>query len=470
MEYINLKMKFINREKELKSLRERWKSKKAEFFVIYGKRRVGKTELIKQFIKNKPSIYFLADKRNTREQLKELGEIVGNYFNDQILKSRGFVDWIEVFSYLKSKIKKRIVFVVDEYPYLVENDPSTSSLFQKGWDEHLKFTKIFLILCGSSVSMMESEALIYKSPLYGRRTGQLLLNPLSFFESWQFFPEKSFDKFLSIFTITGGIPAYLLQFDPKKSVEENIKTKIFPKTEFLHNEIEFILKEELREPKNYLSILRAISFGKRKFGEIANETGLEKNILMKYLTTLMNLQLIEKEIPITEKTPEKSRKGIYKISDNFTRFWFQYIFPYKSYLEMDRYEEMIRKLRENFKLLEAHTYEKVCQEILWKIRDKIFPFERVSRWWDKNEEIDVVGLNENTKEIIFGEAKYSRKEVDVDVYFSLKKKSAFVNWNYGKRKEYYILFSKSGFTEKMKEVAKKENVFLVEKDNLIWPI
>ena len=133
-------MKFINRDKELKSLKEKWKSQKAEFFIIYGKRRVGKTELIKQFIKDKSSIYFLADKRNTKEQLKELGEIAGNYFNDQILRSRGFNDWIEVFSYLKSKIKKRTVFVVDEYPYLVENDSSTSSLFQKGWDEYLKDT------------------------------------------------------------------------------------------------------------------------------------------------------------------------------------------------------------------------------------------------------------------------------------------------------------------------------------------
>ena len=183
-------MKFINREEELKSLKEKWKSQKAEFFIIYGKRRVGKTELIKQFIKDKASIYFLADKRNTKEQLKELGEIAGNYFNDQILRSRGFNDWIEVFSYLKGKIKKRTVFVIDEYPYLVENDSSTSSLFQKGWDEYLKDTKIFLILCGSSVSMMESEALIYKSPLYGRRTGQILLKPLSFFESWKFFPQK----------------------------------------------------------------------------------------------------------------------------------------------------------------------------------------------------------------------------------------------------------------------------------------
>lgn len=463
-------MKFINREKELKSLKEKWKSQKAEFFIIYGKRRVGKTELIKQFIKDKASIYFLADKRNTKEQLKELGEIAGNYFNDQILRSRGFNDWIEVFSYLKSKIKKRTVFVVDEYPYLVENDSSTSSLFQKGWDEYLKDAKIFLILCGSSVSMMESEALIYKSPLYGRRTGQILLKPLSFFESWKFFPQKNFEDFLRIFTITGGIPAYLLQFSPDKSLEENIKTRIFPKTEFLHNEIEFILKEELREPKNYLAILRAISCGKSKFGEIANDTGLGKNVLMKYLTTLINLQLIEKEVPVTEKHPLKSRRGIYKISDNFTCFWFQYVFPYKSDLELDRYNEVMKKIKESFNLLEAKVYEKICQEILWKLRDKIFPFERVGRWWNKNEEIDVVGLNENTKEIILGEVKYSQRPVGVNIYFSLRKKSYCVDWNYKKRKSYYILFSKNGFTKEMKELAKKDNVFLVEKNKLIWPV
>lgn len=460
-------MKFINRKKELNFLEERWTLRKSQFIIVYGKRRVGKTELIKQFIKNKPSIYFLADNRSEIEQLKELGKLIGKFFNDSILTARGFTDWLEVFKYLKEKIEKQIVFVVDEYPYLVGVNKATSSLFQKGWDEYLKDRKIFFIISGSSVSMMEAETLIYKAPLYGRRTGQILLKPFSYEESWQFFPKNKFSDFLNIFAITGGIPTYLLQIDPNLSLKENIQQKIFRRTEFLHNEVEFILKEELREPKNYLAILKAISWGKNKFGEIVNETGLAKNVLTKYLTVLEKLQIIEKEVSITEKIPAKSRKGLYRISDNFVRFWFQYIFPYKSDLELERFEEVLRKTEETFNILEAIVYEKVCQEILWNLREKIFPFERVGRWWDKEKEIDVVAISSKTNQILFGEVKWSGKRVGTNIYHDLKEKAKNVRWGKSNREEYYILFSKSGFTKDMKKLAKEENVFLVQRDQLL---
>lgn len=459
-------MKFINRKKELNSLEEKWASKRPQFIIVYGKKRVGKTELIKQFIKNKPAVYFLADNRSETEQLKELGKLVGKFFNDSILTSRGFNDWLEVFKYLKEKIKKQMVFVVDEFPYLVGVNKATSSLFQKGWDEYLKESPIFFILSGSSVSMMESEVLIYKAPLYGRRTGQLLLKPFLFKESWQFFPKKKFSLFLSIFAITGGMPAYLLQIEPNFSLKENVQQKIFRKTEFLHNEVEFILKEELREPKNYLAILRAISWGKNKFGEITSETGLAKNVLTKYLNTLEKLQIIEKEVSITEKILAKSRKGLYRISDNFFRFWFQYIFPYKSDLELERFEEVLRKM-ETFNILEAAVYEKVCQEILWDLREKIFPFERVGKWWDKEKEMDIVAISSKTNQILFGEAKWSAKQVGTNIYQDLKKKARDVRWGKPNRKEYYILFSKSGFTKDMKELAKKEKILLVQQDKFL---
>lgn len=460
-------MTFINREKELKSLNDMWKQNQAHFMVIYGKRRVGKTELIKQFIKNKPGIYFLADKRSNHEQLRELGRMFGNYFNDSLLAKRGFSEWLDVFRFLKEKTDKPFIFAVDEYPYLVEVDKSISSVFQKGWDEYLKNSQVFLLLSGSSISMMEAEALIYQSPLFGRRTGQYFLKPMSFSESRQFFPKMKFEDFVGIFSIAGGMPAYILQFDRTLSLEENIKQNIINRTNYLYNEIEFILKEELREPKNYLSILRAIAWGKAKFGEIVNETGLEKNVLNKYLDTLVKLHLIEKEIPVTENKPHKSRKGIYKVTDNFFRFWFYYIFPYKSNLEIGNIDEVMRAIEESFINLEAITYEKISQELLWQLKAKIFPFERIGCWWEKEQEMDLVGLNEKSKEIIFGEVKWSKNQVGIDIYQKLKEKAKKVSWYLDDRKEYYILFSKKGFTRGLKEIAKKERVFLVEKDKLI---
>lgn len=460
-------MKFINRETELKALNDKWAQDTSQLIIIYGKRRVGKTELIKQFIKGKEAVYFLADKRTCLEQLRELGRIVGDMFNDDILKNRGFEDWLEVFTYLKKHKKDKFVFAIDEYPYLVETDKSISSIFQKGWDQTLKNSGIFMVLSGSSIGMMESEVLAYKAPLYGRRTGQILIKPLSFNKMRGFFPGKGFDEILSIYTITGGIPAYILQWDPVLSADENIKQKIFLNTEFLHNEVEFILKEEFREPKNYLSILRAISCGKRKFGEIVNETGLEKNILTKYLMTLERLQIVEKEVPVTEDNLHKSRKGLYTITDNFFRFWFQYVFPYKSDLEIQRFDEVLRKMRDGFKMLESVIYETVCRHMIQDFRDEFFVFERIGKWWEREKEIDIVALNAATKDILFGEAKWSEKQVGTNIYEALKEKAVHVNWNRNARKEHYMLFSKSGFTKDMIELAKKEKAHLVYKDKLI---
>ncbi|MFH1610408.1 MAG: ATP-binding protein [Patescibacteria group bacterium] len=460
-------MKFINREQELNFLNKKWAGNQSNLIIIYGKRRVGKTELVKQFLKDKSSIYFLADKRTTKEQLKELGRLIGYSQKDDILSKRGFNDWLEVFEYLKNKVKKPFVFVVDEFPYLVETDKAIASVFQKGWDEYLKDTKIFFILLGSSMSIMESETLIYKAPLYGRRTGQILLPSLKFKEAHQFFPKMNFKEFLKVFVIIGGIPAYLNQFSKDLSLEENIRQNIFSKTEFLNNEIEFVLKEELREPKNYLSILKSISLGKRKFGEIVNETGLEKNVMNKYLSTLEKLQITEKEIPVTEKNPQKSRKGLYKITDNFFRFWFQYVFPYKSDLELENFTQVERKMNESFNILESLVYENVCQGILWDLQGKIFTFERLGRWWDKNEEIDLIGFNNNTGQIIFGECKWSNKPIGINIYENLKRKSKLVEWGNEDRKEFFVLFSKSGFTSEMVRIAKKEGVFLISQDKLL---
>ena len=235
----------------------------------------------------------------------------------------------------------------------------------------------------------------------------------------------------------------------------------------MYNEVEFILKEELREPKSYLSILRAISWSKTKFGEISNDTGLEKNILTKYIDILVKLQLMEKEVPVTEDNLQKSKQGIYKISDNFLRFWFQYVFPYKSDLEIERYDEVLRKIEETFEAIKANTYEMVCRELLSDFRNEIFSFERIGRWWKKGEEIDIVGVNKKTKEIIFGECKWSDSPVDKSVFYDLKRKSMEVEWNNKERKEYFILFSKSGFTKEMINLAKKEKIFLVKEGSLV---
>lgn len=460
-------MKLINRLDELAGLEEYWKKKDAQLVVIYGKRRVGKTSLIKAFAQQKPHIYFLADKTTESENLKLLGAAVGKYFKDTRLEKNGFKDWYDLFEYLKLHSKKKLVFTIDEFPYLAEGNKAVSSMFQKGWDETLSKLPIFLILCGSSIGMMESETLAYKAPLYGRRTAQILVRPFSFFDARNFYPDLDFDEFLRIYAVAGGNPAYLLKLKDAKNLHEALKQYIFKPIELLFEEVEFILKEELREPRQYMSILKAMSFGCRKFGEIVNETGIEKGSIHKYLFTLEKLHMIEKEVPVTEKSPEKSRRGLYQIQDQFVKFWFNYVYPFKGEIELGNAISAFAQWEKTFDGVVAQNYELVVREVIRKRQTDLFPFSRVGRWWEGNEEIDLVALNENSNEILFGEAKWSNKQAGTNIYEELKQKTKMVHWGEKGRKEYFALFSKSGFTPDMKKLARKESILLFERDTLI---
>ncbi len=461
-------MRFVNREDELAFLDGKWKQGAAQLIVIYGKRRVGKTELSVQFAKTKPHIYFLCERISARKQLQKFTEMVGVFFKDEFLPPDGFRDWEAAFKYIAGK-GKRIVLVIDEFPYLAETDNSVPSAFQKAWDLHLKDSGICLILLGSSISMMEKTVLFHKAPLYGRRTGQLLIKPFNLGEVREVFPDKDFDEVLSIYSAVGGTPLYLNKFIGRRWGDV-IKEEILQKGQPLYEEVEFLLREELREPRNYFVILEALSLGKHRVSEVINETGFDKGTVSRYLAILDSLQITGKEIPVTEKIPEKSRKGIYRIVDNFFSFWFRFIFRNRSLLEENRIPEVMSQIKAEMPRLLAASYESAAGEILSAAfaRKKIpLRFESSGRWWDKDREIDLVAANRHTNEILFGEAKWSNKQVGINIYEALKEKAVAVEWGKKNRKEYFALFSKSGFTGAMLEKVKKENVLLFHKDKLV---
>jgi AAA+ ATPase superfamily predicted ATPase len=460
-------MAFIDRERELNALEKYWPTKEPQLIVIYGKRRIGKTELIKQFIKEKPALYYLAQRINETENLRWLGEAVGEFFEDEVLKRSGFKEWRWFFDYLRSHVKNRLVVVFDEFPYLADANKNIASIFQAGWDEGLKSTPIYVILCGSSIAMMESEVLSEKAPLYGRRTGQIFLKPFSFSDSATFYPGLPFDRCLEFYSIAGGNPSYLKRLDPKLSLDKNLTENVFQPEAFLYSEVEFVLREELREPRNYFAILKAISLSKNKFGEIVNETGLDKGVLHKYLFTLEDLHVIQKEVPVTEKHELKSRKGVYKLQDQFFKFWFRYVLPHKGNVEAGRIDRVRQKMKADWASFVAENYENLAQNLVSVHQDNFFPMDKVGRWWDKNEEIDIVALNENERIALFGEAKWSNRPVGVDVYENLKRKTNLVEWNRGERKDRYCLFSKSGFTEDMLKLAGEERVALFHGDKML---
>ncbi len=450
---------FIDREKETAFLEEKYKELRPQFIVLWGKRRVGKTELVKHFIKNKPHIYFLAESTHEKEQLKRFSVLVGEFFKEPLLLTRGFDTWEESFKYIKEK-NRRLVLAIDEFPYLIQSNPGITSLFQKAWDEYWSKGNIYLILLGSSVGMMETEVLGYKSPLYGRRTGQWKVQPMPFSAAGKFRQTKTFEDKMLHYSVAGGIPAYWLQFSDKKDFYQNLKDHVLKKGEMLYDEVEFLLREELREPRYYFSLLQAVAQGKRKLSEIINATGISQPVANKYLGVLSDLDIVEREVPVTEAKPLKSKKGLHRIKDEFFQFWFGYVFPRRGEIEMDRQDNVLHAIKQDIQHHLALTYEKIALSVLRENADLFFPFDKLGRWWERNEEIDIVGFNKELNSILFAEVKWSEKPVGINIYDELKTKAEKVQWGNSKTLKHFALFSRKGFTNDLLKLAEKEKVLL----------
>jgi len=324
--------KFINRRSELAFLDRSWSVRSPQLVVLYGRRRVGKTALLRQFAEGRSAFHYMATRLPEAQQLRELGQGLGAIVDDSLLVDSGFQNWGQVFTWI-SRQKRRFAFMIDEFPYLVEANPALPSLLQRAWDQELRESKSFMVLCGSSVAMMEREVLSERAPLYGRRTGQLRLAPLLFRDACEFFPRYGFEDRVRAWSVLGGVPYYLQLFDDRRSLRANIRTTILDTGAPLQEEVEFLLRQELREPRVYFGILAAIAAGKRKLSEILNATGLSSPTVTKYLSVLQGLGLVLREVPATELKPEKSKKGLYAIADPFVRFWFRFVLPQRALLE-----------------------------------------------------------------------------------------------------------------------------------------
>ena len=421
-------MKFIGRKAELEKLNAEYEHD-GSFVVVYGRRRVGKTTLIKEFLKKKTAFYFLATEEMESQSMKRLAGVVARATKNAYLQKAVFTDWLDLFQVIAEyKPEEKKVLVIDEFPYLVKTNPAFPSILQNGWDEILKGSNVMLILSGSLISMMQKHALSYDSPLYGRRTAQMRLSPLSFTEIYAAM-KMPFEQAVEQYAVTGGVPKYLEFFDDDRRLEEQIKDVVLSKNGFLYEEPNFLLKNESVTAVNYFSITKAIADGNHKLGKIASVLGQETSALTPYLSTLADLMLIEKKTPVTEKNPEKSRKGLYFISDNFIRFWFRYIYPFKGELELDNMQIVLDEIRKDFvQKFVAFTYEDICRNIfadLCKNGRISFVPSRIGSYWlndiDGDTEIDVMAVDHQNKRVFAGECKYHAKPVDVSVYFALKK-------------------------------------------------
>ena len=233
----------------------------------------------------------------------------------------------------------------DEFSYLVEKDDAVPSQFQVVVDNILNKTNVFLILCGSSISMMEKGVLSQKSALYGRKTAHIKLEEIPFYSFYDFFPSNNIEKNIEYYAVLGGVPFYMERFSDRKNTFYNINEQILDKTGHLYEEIDFLLKEELREPDVYKGILTAIASGHTKVVEIANRSGIKVHDIDKYLKVLIRLGIIKREIPVTKV---KSKKTTYSIDDNFFSFVFVFFEPFKSDLEIGVTNNAGKKLKIDF--------------------------------------------------------------------------------------------------------------------------
>lgn len=471
-------MRFIGRKNELHTLNTEY-NRNSSFVVIYGRRRVGKTTLIKEFLKNKSAFYYLATEELESQSMKRLANVIARTTKNTLLQKIEFTDWLDLFQLIADyKPEEKKVLVIDEFPYLVRTNSAFPSILQNAWDEFLKDSNVMLILSGSLIGMMQKHVLSYDSPLYGRRTAQMRLTPLPFTSIYET-QNLPFEQAVEQFALTGGVPKYLEFFEDGRPLEEQLKDAVFSKNGFLYEEPNFLLKSEFLTAVNYFSIIKTIADGNHKLGKIASALGQESSSLTPYLSTLSDLGFIEKRTPITEKNPEKSRKGLYFIADNFLRFWFCYVYPYKGELELDNMQIVLDEIHKDFKeKFVAFAYEDICKDIFAKLCSNnaiSFVPSRIGSYWlndyDGDTEINVMSVDHQNKQVFAGECKYHTKPVDASVYFALKEKvdnAAEIRKSFPKYNIIYGLFSKSGFTKRMLDIAKENpNILLIHEDHLL---
>ncbi len=478
---------FIGRERELKFLEDRYTEKKGQLIVLYGRRRVGKTETLREFCKDKPHIFFSCTQTTGRVQLAK--------FSARILKEdiparqyvSEFADWEKAFRAildLPYGDRKKLI-VIDEFPYMCRGDKSIPSILQNLWDTAFKDSNVMIILCGSAMSFMEKELLAEKNPLYGRATGIYKMNKMGFYDAARFFPGYSARDKVLTYAVLGGIPHYLNQFSPELSVEENIKRNILTKGSVLYSEVDFLLHQELRETPIYNSIIEAVALGNTRLNDISQKSLVENTSKTSvYLKNLMELGIVEREFSVDagEKEKANTARGTYRLTDNFFRFWYAFGFANLSQLEDGDadgvYEYLVGPALHEFASL---AFEDVCREYVRELQKKNelpFRYAKMGRWTGNTTvrgreaenriaetEIDILAISRGAKEYLVGECKFKGSAFSYSEYLDTAAKLAPLR---EKAKFYYALFSESGFDDRIiAEAQTKEELSLFDLETIV---
>lgn len=469
---------FIGREAELRFLEDKYNEGRGQLIVLYGRRRVGKTETLREFCKDKPHVFFSCTQSTDKVQLAR--------FSKQLLKENipaknyvsEFEDWEKAFraiGQLPYGEKKKLI-VIDEFPYMCAANTSIPSIIQNLWDGELKDENVMIILCGSAMSFIEKELLAETNPLYARATGIYKMNKMGFYDSARFFPNYSDKDKVLAYAVLGGVPHYLNQFNSNLSVEENIKKSILTKGSVLYSEAEFLLHQELRETMVYNSIIEAVALGSTRLNDISQKSLVEDNAKTAvYLKNLMELGIVEREFSVDTGIKERAKagRGLYRLTDSFFRFWYAFGFSNLSMLEdgdVDGvYEYAVKPLLDRFASL---AFEDVCREFVRESQKKNalpFRYAKMGRWFGKTTvrggsglvtaetEIDLLAIDKESKKYLVGECKFKNSPFDYSDYLNTVAKLTPLK---DTAEFYYALFSESSFDERLLTAAK-------ESDNLL---
>ncbi|WP_129668998.1 ATP-binding protein [Phytoactinopolyspora endophytica] len=450
-------MRILNRVDELTQLQARLTSNQAELLVVYGRRRIGKTELLSHLATSSKALYIEATDTVRAEQLRDVSAELARSSGNRLLTDQPLTSWDAVFTAIAQFVgADRTLVVFDEFQYLATRSSELETTLSRWWRTTGRLLPLTLVLAGSELSFFEDRVLA--GQLYGRRTGQLKLEPFLAWDAALFHPGYSADDRVRAYSICGGIPYYLERFSDNRPLTEHLISEVFERTGLLHEEAELMLRQSIPDPSHHSAVLRSIAYGQNRHNEIAQRTELPAPQVARILEALERLGLVEKLRPIT--TSPRGKKTAYAISDQFLRFHYRFVEPAKSQLRSS--ELAATYVRQNvLPHLDHHAslaWEEMCRQYVLHTADDV---SEVGRWWGQvptgidrrteEREIDVVGVDGNRTPIVLGMCKWTNQEVDFDELNLLDRLAQHVKGHTGEEKRY--LFSRNGFSERLRAYA-----------------
>lgn len=461
---------FVARERELSLLHDLYHRPGAQFLILYGRRRIGKTSLVTQWGGGmaEPYLYWMASQTSATNQLRSFSQALFQFLNPgtAVTPAFSYPTWDAALTEVaRFAASQRVVVVLDEFTYVMQADPEAPSLIQKAWDHHLKQSQVFLILMGSLAGIIQRAALDYQSPLYGRATARLKLQPLTFGALATMLPRYNSEQRVAVYTITGGVPAYIEMFDDRLNVLQNLQQRIVTPANVMLSDAVFLLHEQLEEPRNYVAVLEAIAAGFHTLTEIATMAGIDRSNITKYLAVLRELGYVERLTPATVRRPEQSRQGRYVITDPYLRFYYRFLAPHRNAIEQGRVRQATSLLYDHLlDFIGTHTFEELCRDwVNIKAEMGEFPFlpEQTGSFWSKTAQVDVLAINWRTRDILLGECKWGQQAVGREVVQALFDKTDKVLPAQGNWRVHYAFFARHDFTPAARSLAQERQAQLV---------